>query len=333
MCHVKHFVVITLYRGIGIGDYMDKPRIKRVDIPKNKRVICISDIHGEVDLLKELLENIGFCDNDVLVILGDFYTKGSQCHPCFQFVMDLELDGGGNVHVLRGNADWGSDDYLSDEEQGWLDGLPHIIDSPDFVFVHAGLGPGNLEGQNAKYCMRNEAFLENTTGFDKWVMVGHWPVGMYCHETPCNNPIVDKERRIIAIDGGNVVKRDGQLNAFIICGGEFSYQYVDRFPKMTAKMDQDGCEGSLHITWLDRFVKVVEEGIEFSVVCHLKSGKTLLVPNSAIWRDNDGSICICDLATDHWLSVKGGDVVSVVEVFSDRMFAKLNGVAGWLRIN
>ena len=309
---------------------MEKPRVKRIEMPGDRRIICISDIHGEVDLFKGLLAEVGFCDEDILVILGDFYTKGSQCYPCFRFVM--ELDGRENVHVLRGNCDWGGDDYLSNEEQAWLDRLPHIIDSPDFVFVHAGLAPGDLEEQDVRFCMRNDAFLENAPDFDKYVMVGHWPVSMYCHDIPCDNPIVDNERRIIAIDGGNVVKRGGQLNAFIICGGEFSYQYADKFPKMTVKTDQEGCEGSLHITWLDRFAEIVEEGVEFSRVRHLQSGRTLIVPNSAIWTDGDGGFCTCDLATDHWLSVKAGDVISVVEIFSDRMFAKLNGVAGWLRL-
>ena len=43
--------------------------IKRIHIPDGKRLVCISDIHGEVDLAKQLLDIVGFCDDDALVLL------------------------------------------------------------------------------------------------------------------------------------------------------------------------------------------------------------------------------------------------------------------------
>ena len=38
----------------------------------------------------------------------------------------------------------------------------------------------------------------------------------YSEEAPSNNPVIDKEKKIIAIDGGNAIKEAGQLNVFII---------------------------------------------------------------------------------------------------------------------
>ena len=75
-------------------------KTKNIKIPRNKRLVCISDIHGDLNLFKRLLEKIGFCgDNDILIILGDFYLKGKQEEATFCFVMQLSQNP--NVHILR----------------------------------------------------------------------------------------------------------------------------------------------------------------------------------------------------------------------------------------
>ena len=305
-------------------------KIAKLETGSDKRLICVSDIHGELDLFKALLEKVGFCDDDILVLLGDVYLKGSQCHVCLKYIMELSKRP--NVHVLRGNCDWTAEIYLDADDKAWLDNLPHIIESDKFIFVHAGILSMNLQEQDPLFCMRNDAFMKNYNGkaFDKWVMAGHWPNVNYCDAVPCHNPIINYEKRIIAIDGGNVVNEDGQLNAFVVKGAEFSWIYADKFREMTVKQAQIGNLGSLNIIWLNRFVEIVEECEEFSHIRHLSSGKTLLVPTGKIWRDNEGRTCAGTMATDHWLAVNEGDVVSVVEVFSDRIFVKKDGISGWI---
>jgi hypothetical protein len=312
---------------------MMPPKIARRSIPNSKRLICISDIHGELDLFRQLLDKVGFCDEDMLVLPGDVYLKGSQCHECLKFVMELSKRP--NVLVLRGNCDWTGEDYLDEDDVAWLEDLPHIIESENFIFVHAGIESMNLSQQDPVFCMRNDAFLESYSGpvFEKWVMVGHWPNSNYCHEIPYCNPIVNEEKRIIAIDGGNVVRPYGQLNAFIVTVDGFFWDYVDKFPKMEITQAQVGNVGTLNIVWLDHYVETVESGAEFSYVRHLTSDKILPVPNNKIWQDDIGKTCIGAMATDHWLSVSEGELVSVVEVFSDRIFAKKDGVAGWVWAN
>jgi len=305
-------------------------KIKELYIPSDKRVICVSDIHGELDLFKNLLAKAGFGADDILILLGDLYLKGSQCHACLQYIIELATKP--NVYVLRGNCDWARDSYLSELERLWLDDLPHIITSEKFIFVHAGIEAKPLEEQDARLCMKTDAFLEIATAFDKWIVTGHWPTANYCHEVPCDNPIICREKHIIAIDGGNVVKFFGQLNAFFIQGDDFSFDYVDKFPVKTAKKTHKGQQGSIHITWLDRHFDILEEGVEFSRVRHLPSGKVVDVPTSRIW-DDAGRPAISVMATDHWLAVNEGESVSVIEVFSDRVYAKIRGESGWLPLD
>lgn len=59
-------------------------------------------------------------------------------------------------------------------------------------------------------------FFNQSHKANKYVVVGHWPVVNYSEKAPSNNPVIDKEKKIIAIDGGNAIKEAGQLNAFII---------------------------------------------------------------------------------------------------------------------
>ena len=43
---------------------MKEPIKLKLDIPRDSRIIAISDIHGGVNLLKEILEMVQFCDDD-----------------------------------------------------------------------------------------------------------------------------------------------------------------------------------------------------------------------------------------------------------------------------
>jgi len=303
-------------------------KIQKVHIPEDKRVICISDIHGELDLFKRLLAKTNFGDDDLLILLGDLYTKGSQCHETLQFCRSLS--GRPNVLALRGNADWGTCAYLSETETRWLDELPHIIDAGEWVFVHSGLSARYFTKPEAELFVKYNNFMHSAPAFDKWVVVGHWPVAMYCHGIPCHNPIIDEARRIISIDGGNVIKAEGQLNAFIIEGGQFSFVYVDNLPTYTVKRHQEKSGGRFAITWPDRFVEMAEDGERLCHVRHLATGKVIVVPKSQVWTDADGKLCCCDLATDYHLPCSAGDVVSVVEAFEDRLFVKREGVSGWI---
>jgi len=299
---------------------MGAAKIKRIDLPDDRRVICISDIHGEIELFKALLNKVNFNEADVLILLGDLYLKGSKPHDTLKYCM--ELGEKPNVHILKGNCDIG--------EEQWLTDLPDIIETDKFIFSHSGLSSENLHEQQSALSKKFDNFLETAPAFRKWIVVGHWPVAMFCHDFPRHNPIINEDKRIIAIDGGNVLKPDGQLNTFIIHGDQFSHEYVDKLPEIIIKKDQTESAGGLSITWLDRFVEIVEDTAPLCHVKHLQTGRILTVPKSQIWTDMQGRVCICDLATDHLLPVKAGDVVKLVEAFDDRIFAKVGDVSGWI---
>ena len=307
-----------------------KARVKQIEIPEGKRIVCISDIHGEFDLLIKLFKKVNYNENDVLCILGDFFTKGSQNKESFEYIKGIADRP--DVHILRGNCDWDHEPFLAKEDKEWLDNLPHIIESRDYIFVHDGIKTENLADEEVWAC-KNDAFMEMGLKFSKWVMIGHLPVDNYCHEVGCSNPIVNEELRIIAIDGGNVVRIKGQLNAFIIESGVFRYEAVDKLPIHIVEKAQEA-RGGLHITWFDRFIEPVgdEDANGFREYRHIKTGKTLRMPKRNEWVDNEGRICAGSYGTDYYLPVKPGDAVSVVGRFGNLMFAKKDGISGWIEL-
>ena len=80
-----------------------KAKVQRVSFKNAKRIIAISDVHGNGYLLKKLLQRIRFCETDRLVLLGDHIEKGSESLDTLRFIKSLCA--AGNAYALQGNCD------------------------------------------------------------------------------------------------------------------------------------------------------------------------------------------------------------------------------------
>ena len=52
-------------------------RIRRLTVPRGRRILVISDIHGNIPYFEGALKLAGFSDRDELIINGDFLEKGT----------------------------------------------------------------------------------------------------------------------------------------------------------------------------------------------------------------------------------------------------------------
>ncbi len=213
----------------------------------------------------------------------------------------------------------------------FLSHVPHAIDAGNFVFAHAGMTPGKLLEEHCPTELdRVDALLKTDRHFDRWLVVGHWPVMLYGENIVCANPIVDRERKIISIDGGCSLKDDGQLNCLIIPDIQseaFSFVAYDPFPTATALEDQKEGARSYYIRWGDSQVEVLQRGEEFSRCRHLRTGYEMDILTKYLFTEE--TITGCNDSTDYVLPVRCGDTLRIVERTSRGVLAKHNGVSGW----
>lgn len=357
--------------------WRENAKVKKLDTGE-RRIIAVSDIHGNLPYLKALLSKVEFSQNDELIIDGDFLEKGEYSLETLRFLMRLSERG--NVHAVCGNCDSWSDavdgeikywtmhivDYMLSKQGGliwdmlreqgvtvtkdtdfiplipmlrerykpefdFIRRLPHIIETEHCIFVHGGIRPDvPMDRQMGGDCMKFDNFRSFGYKFDKWVVVGHWPVVLYHEDFVCANPIIDREHRVISIDGGCVLKDDGQLNALIIPfdGSEdFGFVAYDPFPVKTVKTPQKRSERSYYIRWGDNEVQVLRRGAEFSLCRHVRTGYEMEILTKYLYSDEE--FCKCNDSTDYEPELKPGDRVSVVEETSRGYLVKHNGTSGW----
>ncbi|HDR8063592.1 metallophosphoesterase [Bacillus thuringiensis] len=356
-------------------------KIKKLSIPNDARVIVISDIHGELNLLKEALHKVNFKDEDYLIINGDLCEKGRDSVGVVNYVMNL-VRNTSNVHVVEGNCEVLVDALLNEnpglinylctrkhsifnewleqldfsvhegtsirevkeallsefsQELYWLTELPTAIETEDYIFVHAGLEDRvDWKETERKNAIAMPEFFYKSHKANKYVIVGHWPVVNYSEEAPSNNPVIDKEKKIIAIDGGNAIKEAGQLNAFIIqrkqTGDTFSYTYVDYFPQYEVIADFNAnSEMQGGVTYPYYYIEPIEKMQDYTVCKQKETNNLLTVKNEYMKQLESGEYTVKTDISCAQISVRKGDLVSLIDdSCSGYDLIKKDGVEGWI---
>lgn len=351
-------------------------KVEHIYIEDNRRIIVISDIHGDLDSLKQLLAQAQFSPMDILILGGDMVEKGLKSLQTLQYIMNLCKTH--TVYAVCGNCDAISKSvyqtgqnkelltYLliqkntllnemckvlsitltadSDmlqikeklkqnfaEEFKWIMDLPDIIDTQNFIFAHAGISNDMIEKQKLSFVHSVKAYHSKEIFLNKYCIVGHWPVTNYNKKLPNSNPIIDKIHKIISIDGGNVLKTDGQLNALIIPNinsDNFTFEAYDQLKCVFALDAQEESKDSYHIPWTDNLITIIEAGGEFSYCEQISTKKKMWILNKHIYKDKHGCYR-CEGSTDYQLSVKAGDCVKLVETTKKGYLIKKDGITGW----
>jgi len=357
-----------------------KAAVVRTQFPAGRRVLAISDIHGNLPFLQGLLEQAGYTAEDSLILVGDLVEKGPDSLAVLRYVMELSKTH--TVYALRGNCDnlvadllrgawdpapkffsyyldkWRDRSLLAQlgraadfalqtpedlpalrravekrlpEELAFLFSMPDILVTPDYLFVHGGVpSEEGLEDLTAYSCLKNDDFLSQGHAFRRWCVVGHWPVTLYNPAVPAAAPLLDRTRHIACIDGGCVLKLDGQLNALVLPqepGGPFTWYSYDALPAAVALDPQEEFSNSVNIRWGRSQVEVLETGPLLSRCRHLESGRELEILNEFLYHKGDA--VQCEDSTDYRPAVSAGEVVTVVRRLPDRALIKRLGSTGW----
>ena len=350
------------------------PVVRRLHIGPGRRIVAISDIHGQLDYLKGLLAKCALRRDDVIVLVGDLLEKGPDSLGTLRYVMELSRQR--EVHTVCGNCDfWQNfcdlpDDkaqdafylqYLVGRNRGWGDGiiaqmlheqgveigwkmdlagakaavrdnygpeldflrsLPHIIETEEYTFVHGGLVPE----RGAFACMKLDAYRTVARPHEKWTVVGHWPLVLYHEDVTDARPIVDRDLRLVSIDGGCVLKDDGQLNAFFL--PDMTWTSYDPFPLARVSSAQAASPRHYYIRHGDNRVEILGEDGEFVRCRHIRTGYEMDVPADHI-LSREGTQATVNDVTDYRLPLKAGDCISVVRRTSRGIMCKKDGISGW----
>lgn len=289
----------------------------------------------ELTKTHEVYTILGNCDSALLSLLKPeenerlkAYLKRrfSTIHEMYQ-KLGYEIDDTTDMAVLKRRL---CENYH--EEIMWISQLPHILIAGNYYFVHAGLKSENLSENSMQDVIREDAFLNKDHKFLHTVVVGHMPVVLYDEHTLQCNPIFDRSKNIISMDGGNVLQVDGQLNALIIedvWSDRVTYESADSLPKAIIKESRRPKEpqNSVNIRWNDGEVEVIKQESDFSYCRHCSTGHELWILNEFLYQ-SDGVTC-AEEGTDYLLPVEEGDEVSVVRETSRGYLVKKAGIVGW----
>ena len=151
------------------------------------------------------------------------------------------------------------------EELEFLRAMPHILETEHLLFVHGGVpSTEHMEQLDAFHVMKNDDFMSQGHSFAKYCIVGHWPVTLYNPHIPMARPLIDRERRIVSIDGGCALKWDGQLNALILPeerSQDFGWAAWDGLAQVRALDRQEPSADSINVRWGHDRLELLERGV------------------------------------------------------------------------
>ena len=213
-------------------------------------------------------------------------------------------------------------------EYDFLESLPTVIETNDYVFVHAGI-PNEYSNEAKDYLRLNE-FNNVGNRQKKLTIVGHYPAVNYSTNLLNFKPHFNYKKNIISIDGGNIVKSAGQLNILIIDKKETSFLYMDNLKKYLVKDDQIVTkQDSFIINYPNTEVEILEDLGEFKLCKSIYNQRTLKIPSNFIYYV-DNKPHTYD-TTNYKHTVYTGDTVSLYYKTSKYSLVKFQGVLGWIK--
>ena len=222
-------------------------------------------------------------------------------------------------------------------ELDFMQSRPYVLETQNHIFVHAGI-ENRHDWQNTSdtYALTHPFYLRENQCSGKWVVVGHFPCYNYKRGCCTNLPIVDRDKKIICIDGGMTIKTACQLNAFIIEKSGESYEFSTVWDTLFSKkaVTEDFIKGinDVYIDPYNNCLEMISGGEEISLVRDLIHGGEGCIINSEIQNDNGRLYAWNHL--NAFPDVRRGETVHLCRTVGE--YANIiaeNGKVGWIPKN
>lgn len=151
------------------------------------------------------------------------------------------------------------------------------------------------------------------------------PVTEYCTHIASFDPIYDAKHNIYSIDGGNMVKYGGQLNALIFEDNTVKMDRCDFLQERKVIHDvKYHTQIPFFITFNHGNIQILEQhSIQSKEYCPYNN-RTFWVENEFVTKDMKAYDY-----TNYEIPLKKGDTVKEVFAYQDKVQIKKNGILGW----
>lgn len=216
----------------------------------------------------------------------------------------------------------------------YVDSLPDvIIINSDIMLVHAGIDDYSLIPLTPESINKKDAFyLNHKTPMRHLTIVGHYPTINYNKSLPILDPIIDLDKNIISIDGGNNVRIGGQLNLLVmenIVNRKFSFLRIDNYPNKMICEDVVGSDDVFNLTFKKWELEIINREEDY-VYCNVKElNKKLYVHNEDIYISNKCYYCVEGF--NNFFKLVNGEMVKIVRKANPYTLVKKDGVLGLVK--
>ncbi|PAB59525.1 metallophosphoesterase [Anaeromicrobium sediminis] len=335
----------------GLNSY--KKLTEKVKLAENDYLIILGDFIEKGPYSKKLLEELkkiskhknriiisGNCEAFISYLMKDI----NHCEKMYKYMGNKPYrsifdDWIGELNV---NLDETTPEELHirinkvyKEDIDFISTLPIGLEFDKFIFVHGGIDYINdWKDSSFRTLLACDEFYKKGHKSDKIVVVGHWPTSNYKGFSGSGDVIIDKEKRIICIDGGYAVKIKGQMNALIIekDGGNYniSSEKIDDFTKYKVIEENKGSEKIPEkLGWPCNKIRIIEKKEEFSLCERIHNGEYINVKNELIEFDGKEYYCNQDYQ-EYFLTVNKGDEIRVAGIYGKYALARFKDEYGWI---
>lgn len=214
--------------------------------------------------------------------------------------------------------------HLYLKELAFLNDLPHVAETPSRIYAHAGLLNEQNYADDFRHVLTYPLFSETSQRFIKQIVVGHMPVSEYCRQRGDFNPRFNSASNILSIDGGNIVKTSGQLNAVIFHGPVMKTLYASRLPKARVlQTTYPNNPAPFFVGFNHGDITVVRQEEKQSLVFSPYLRRHFWIDNPFLNAGKGTDF------TNYEMPLKRGETVEVVDTYGKKTQIKKQGILGW----
>lgn len=187
-------------------------------LSENRRIIAISDIHGNLPVFKKLLRKIAFDPaKDELFLVGDLLEKGPCNLDTLYYIMELSRNP--HVHPMIGNCDVVCRNVLHDTRLEFLRGI--LINRPNSIIHEMArrIGLSVCENTDMEMLSRKlrEVFLRELTFIDSLPHVIETERFIFAHAGIRDEKTYGRDMRDIMVQD-LFMKEDVSFHKYIVVG-------------------------------------------------------------------------------------------------------------------